>query len=216
MAETFSCSAGYEAIAALGLVEKEHYALFPTEWTTENLRQLNASASAKGLDYIVAGWLRVHNNDYELGVRIWEVKKFRELKSFAVRFAPSTASEALLKIHGQLRVYMEWNALPADNGLGYAPPVDPSTYLQALGASVSLFLGEKGLLPAGQLRLEVAPFLQSARTNPGDVRAQLVLVNALQRLKTLGAAADEEALAFAREWLVSDAARALGFSGLEL
>jgi hypothetical protein len=216
LAETFSCSAGYEAIAALGLKGQEHYALFPTEWTAENLRELNDSANAKGLDYIVAGWLRAHNADYELGVRIWEMKKFRELKSFAVRFAPSTANEALLKIHGQLRTYMEWNPLPSGNGLGYEPPVEPFAYLQALGASVSLFLGEKGLLPAGQLRLETAPFIQAIRANPGEVRAQLALVTALQRLKALGAPADEEALALARAWLASDAARALGLAGLEL
>src|SRR6185312_11484461 len=97
MAETFSYSAGYEAVAALGLMDQEHYAVFPTEWTAENLRQLNETSSSKGLDYIVAGWMRTHNNDYELGVRIWEVKKFRELKSFSVRFAPSTANEELLK-----------------------------------------------------------------------------------------------------------------------
>ena len=216
MAETFSYSAGYEAVAALGLMDQEHYALFPTEWTAENLRQLNETSSSKGLDYIVAGWMRTHNNDYELGVRIWEVKKFRELKSFSIRFAPSTANEELLKIHGQLRTYMEWSALPAGNGIGYEPPTDPVAYLQALGASISLFLGGKTLLPANHLRLETAPFVAAVQTNPGDVRANLALVTGLQRLKELGGTLDDEAVSLARTWLASDAAQALGLGAVEL
>jgi hypothetical protein len=215
LAETFFYSAGYESIAAVGLTGQEHFALFPVEWSAENLRQLNESAGT-GLDYIVAGSLRAHHADYELGVRIWEVKKFRELKSFAVRYSPATANEALLKIHGQLRTYMEWTALPAGNGLAYAPPADPFAYLQALGASAALFLGEKKLLPAAQLRLETGPFVSAAQANPGEVRAQLALVTALQRLKALGAEPDEAALAQARAWLASDAATAAGVGPIEL
>ena len=216
MAETFSYSAGYEAIAALGLMEQEHYALFPAEWTAENLRQLNESSGPKGLDYIVAGWLREHNDDYELGVRIWEVKKFRELKSFSVRYAPSSANEALLKIHSQLRAYMEWSALPAGNGLAYEAPVEPMAYLQALGASISLFLGGKGLLPAAQLQLDATPFVRAVQANPGDIRAQLALVSALLRLKELGVPLDDEAVALARTWLAADVAQSLGLAGVEL
>lgn len=216
MAETFSYSAGYEAVAALGMMNQEHYALFPTEWTAENLRQLNETSSSKGLDYIVAGWMRIHNDDYELGVRIWEVKKFRELKSFSVRFAPSTANEELLKIHTQLRTYMEWSALPAGNGISYEPPADPVAYLQALGASISLFLGGKALLPASHVRLETAPFVSAVRANPADIRANLALITGLQRLKELGGTADDEALNLARTWLASEPAQALGLGSIEL
>lgn len=215
LAETFTYSAGYDAVTAIGLMAQEHYALFPLEWTVDNLRQLN-EIGGTGLDYIVTGALRAHHADYELGLRIWEVKKYRELKSFAIGYTPATANEALLKIHGQMRAYMEWSALPEGNGLSYAPPVDPLAHLQALGASVSLFLGEKGLLPAAQLRLDAAPFVQAARANPGDPRAQLALVTALGRLKALGAAPDEVALAHARAWLASSAAQAAGITGLEL
>ena len=111
---------------------------------------------------------------------------------------------------------MEWSALPTGNGLSYEAPVEPMPYLQALGASVSLFLGGKGLLPATQVRLEAAPFVESVRANPANVRAQLALVTALQRLKELGAPDDEEALALARSWLASETAQALGLSGKEL
>jgi hypothetical protein len=186
------------------------------EWTAENLRQLNESSNGKALDYIVAGWFRAHNDDFELGVRIWEVKKFRELKSFSVRFAPATANEALLKIHGQLRTYMEWNALPTGNGLSYEVPSDAFAYLQALGASLSLFLGEKTLLPAEHVRLDATPFVQAVKASPGNVRAQLALVTALQRIKVLGGPVEEEALALARRWLATDVAQTLGLGAVEL
>ncbi len=215
LAETFAFSAGYESASTVGLMGQEHYALFPMEWTAENLRQLNET-SGNGFDYIVTGSLRARNADYEVNLRIWEVKKFRELKAFAVRYTPSTANEALAKIHGQLRAYMEWTALPAGNGLAYASPADPVSYLQALGASTSLFLGGKGLLPTAQLRMETAPFVQAALTNPADIRAQLMLVTALMQLKVLGAPPDEEALAQARVWLASGAAQAAGIVGLDL
>ena len=215
LAETFSYSAGYEAISAIGLMGQEHYALFPMEWTSDNLRQLTESVK-EGLDYIVTGSLRTRNADYELSLRIWEVKKFRELKTFSIRYNPSTAGEELGKIHAQLRAYMEWTALPAGNGLPYVAPVDPLSYLHALGGSVSLFLGEKSLLSAAQLRLDAAPFVAAVEANPGDVRAQLALVTALLRLRVLGAEPDEAALARAREWLGSESAQAAGITGLEL
>lgn len=215
LAETFTHSAGYDAVTAIGLMAQEHYALFPVEWTVDNLRKLN-EIGGSGLDYIVTGALRAHHADYELSLRIWEVKKYRELKSFAITYTPATANEALLKIHGQMRAYMEWSALPAGNGLAYAPPLDPFAHLQALGASVTLFLAGKGLLPAAQVQLDAAPFVQDARANPDDPRAQLALVTALGRLKALGAAPDEAALAQARAWLASAAAQAAGVTGVEL
>ena len=72
------------------------------------------------------------------------------------------------------------------------------------------------MLPAAQLRLEAAPFVLAVQTNPGDVRANLALVTAVQRLKELGSPADDEALNLARSWLASDPAQALGLAGLEL
>lgn len=215
LAETFTHSVGYDAVTAIGLMAHEHYALFPIEWTVDNLRKLNENGG-KGLDYIVTGALRAHHADYELSLRIWEVKKYRELKTFSVGYTPATANEALLKIHGQMRVYMEWTALPAGNGLAYSPPADPFAHVNALGASLSLFLGEKGLLPAAQIQLDPAPFVQAARTNPDDPRAQLALVSALGRLKALGGAPDEGALQHARAWLASAAGQAAGLAGLEL
>jgi hypothetical protein len=214
LAETFAFSAGYEATAAVGTIGQKHYALFPMEWTADNLRQLNET-SGTTLDYIVAGALRAHNADYELTMRIWEVKKFRELKMFSIRYTPSTASEALLKMHSQLRTYMEWSALPG-NGLEYVAPVEPYAYLQALGTSVSLFLASKDVLPATQVALEAKVLLEGARANPTDIRAQLLLVTGLQRLKALGAPEDDDALTHARTWLATEAAQVAGLSGLEL
>jgi hypothetical protein len=109
-AETFASSAGYEPFAAIGASDRRHYALFPTEWVAENIRQVHETTEG-GLDYVVTGALRNRNDDFELSLRIWEVKKFRELKVFTTRWTPSDADVELKKFHELVRGYMEWREL---------------------------------------------------------------------------------------------------------
>jgi hypothetical protein len=215
LAETFFFSAGYGAVTAVALQGKLHYALLPVEWSAENVRQLSETSDG-GLDYVVTGSLRNTSGDYELGLRLWEVKKFRELKSFTARWTPATADEALRQLHDQLRAYMEWTPLPAGQGLAYAPPVAPLAGLHALGAALTLFLGEKQMLPAAQLPQGSAALLRAARTMPDDVRAQLALVTGLLRMKALGIAAEAESREHAQAWLASEAAKAAGVASLQL
>jgi len=212
-AETFFSSAGYDPIGGIGLFAPQHYALFPAEWTADNIRQLDESAQG-GLDYVVTFGLKARNADYELTARIWEVKKFRELKKLTTRWTPADANPVLAQFHAQLQTYMEWK--PAPGGLAYAAPAAPLDYVQALGGSLTLFLGEKQMLAADQVVVPTALFLQSAQANPSDVRAQLALVTALQRLRARGATLDEPAVAHARAWLASEAASAAGVAGLTL
>lgn len=212
-AESFSYGAGYEPVAGIGIFAPKHYALFPSEWTPDNLRQLDQSVQG-GLDYVVTASLRNRNADYELTLRIWEVKKFRELKSFSTRWTPVDANAVLARFHLQFRTYMEWTAFPAGQGLPYAAPAAPWSYIQALGASLSLFLGEKSMLPAEQQPTTLAPFLGAAQANPDDVRAQLTLVSALLRWRARGLTPDDAALQHAREWLATDAAREAGVAGV--
>lgn len=215
LAETFQVSAGYEAFAGVGTSSAKHFALFPAEWSAENIRQLNES-TADGLDYVVTSALRARNADYELVARIWEVKKFRELKAFTIRWTPANANEVLAQFHQQIRTYMEWTALPPGQGLAYAAPAMPLPYVLALGGSLGLFLAEKGVLAPEHANAGADLFLRAAQTNPDDIRAQLTLVTGLQRLRARGAGIDEAALAHARAWLVTDAAKAAGVAGIEL
>ena len=211
-AEAFTYSAGYDPIAAVG-VQGTHYALFPNEWMAENIRQITDSAEG-GLDFVVTSGLRHRNSDYELTLRIWEVKKFREIKAFTIRWTPSNADEILGKFHEQLRAYMEWIALPHGHGLAYAAPTAALAHIQALGASLSLFLGEKQLLSTEQSAADLGLFLANARANPADARAQLSLVTALQRLRARGVHPEDEAMAQARDWLAGpEAQAALGTIG---
>jgi hypothetical protein len=214
-AETFFASAGYEAIAAVGVSSQKHYALFHAEWVAENIRQLNESTE-QGIDYVVTGALRNRHDDFELSLRIWEVKKFRELKVLATRWTPATADEELRKFHELVRGYMEWTALPAGNGLAYAPPVAPLAYVQSLGATLTQFLGEKGVLGPEQIAPGAATQLAATRANPDDARAQLGLVATLLRHKTQGAPLDPEAHRHASEWLATPAAQAADVSALAL
>ena len=202
-AEAFVASAGYEPIAAIG-TQDTHYALFPNEWVAENIRQITDSADG-GLDYVVTAGLRHRNADYELVVRIWEVKKFRELKAFTVRWNPSTADEVLGQFHATLRTYMEWTPTPA--GPAYAAPAAALAHVQALGGSLSLFLGEKNLLDPAHAATPPALFLANAKANPADLRAQLTLLTAVQRLEARGPDAAGPALSEARAWLEGESAR---------
>ncbi|MBX3737258.1 MAG: hypothetical protein KF715_11245 [Candidatus Didemnitutus sp.] len=213
LAETFAASAGYDPIAGIGLFAPQHYALFPAEWTADNIRQLDESAHG-GLDYVVTFGLKARNADYELVARIWEVKKFRELKKLTTRWTPADANAVLAQFHAQLQTYMEWQ--PAAGGLAYAAPAAPLDYVQALGGSLTLFLGEKQMLSAEQIAVPAALFLKAAQSNPADPRAQIALVTALQRLAARGASPDAAALAHARAWLASEAATRAGVGGIAL
>lgn len=210
-AETFAAAAGYDAIAAVGLSSRLHYFLFPVEWTADNIRELNETSPA-GLDYVVTTALRNRNDDFELVLRIWEVRKFRELKQFSTRWTPATADAVLAQFHAQFRLYMEWSALPA--GPAYEPPAAPGAHIQALGATLTQFLGGKGVLAPDQVEGGTAPQLRNARANPGDVRAQLTLVAGLLRQKALGVEPDPAARQHALDWLATEAAQKADVSAL--
>lgn len=212
-AETFACSAGYEPFAAIGTSDRRHYALFPTEWSAENIRQVHDTTEG-GLDYVVTGALRNRNDDFELSLRIWEVRKYRELKVFTTRWTPGDADAELRKFHELVLGYMEWKALPAGSGLAYAPPAAPLAYVHALGSALTLFLGEKGVLAPEQVPADTEVLLQSARANADDARAQLALVAALLRLKVQGVEPDPVARQHASAWLASPAAQAADASAL--
>ena len=184
-AETFYFSPHYLPIAAVGL-QGTHYALFNAEWTTENLRQLVESAT-DGLDYVVTGAIRVVGGDYEVILRVWEVKKFRERKQLTARWTPATADAELGKLHEQIRLFMEWT--PEKSGLPYVVPASPRTWLDTLGASVSLFLAEKALLPKEQLAGIDEILARSATAATGSEAASLAYITLRNRAERLNLAA---------------------------
>jgi hypothetical protein len=212
LAETFAFSAGYSSVAAIGTAG-QHYVLFAAEWSAETIRQLN-EASDSGLDYVVTSALRHRNDDFELAVRIWEVKKFRELKVFTARWSPASADAALTQLHQQLRGYMEWTALPAGEGLVYAAPASPLPYLLGLGTALTFFLGEKGVIAPGQLPADAGALLRAAQANPESTTAQLALVAHLLRQKAAGTVPEAEALSHACAWLSSERAQAADVAAL--
>ena len=212
LADTFAFSAGYAASAAVGTVG-QHYMLFPAEWTAENIRQLNDSAE-NGLDYVVTGALRNRNDDFELTLRIWEVKKFRELKAFTARWTPSSADTELSRLLEQMRGYMEWSAMPAGQGLVYAAPASPVAYLHGLGTALTFFLGEKGVITPEQMPADGSGLLRAAQANPDHVAAQLALTAWLLRQKAAGRSLDAEARQHACAWLSSEKAQAADVAAL--
>jgi hypothetical protein len=204
-AETFYFSPHYAPIAAVGLLGK-HYALFGVEWTTGNLQQLVDSTQG-GLDYVFTGAIRQVSDDWELILRVWEVKKFRERKRFTARWAPATADVELAKLHEQIRLFMEWT--PEKTGLAYTPPVSPRAWLDTLGASLTLFLGEKNLLPREQLPPMDDVLARAGDAAVGNESASLAFLTLRNRSDKLGVAARLEA-ALANSPLIADAQRLPG------
>jgi hypothetical protein len=204
-AETFYFSPLYAPVAAVGLLGK-HYALFGAEWTTENLRQL-VDTTQGGLDYIFTGAIRQVAGDWELLLRVWEVKKFRERKRFLARWAPATADVELAKLHEQVRLFMEW--APEKTGLAYTPPVSPRAWLDLLGASLTLFLGEKNLLPREQIPAVDDVLARTADAAVGNESASLAFLTLRNRADKLGVAARLDA-ALAKSPLIADAQRLSG------
>ena len=147
LAETFYFSSAYAPVAAVGVMNRPGLAaqpmLFGAEWAVENLRQL--VETSEGLDYIFTGALKKTGEEFELLLRVWEVKKLRERKTFGAKWTSATADGELTRLHEQIRTFMEWQ--PAGAGLGYAPPAQPRVWLDTLGASLGAFLVEKNILP---------------------------------------------------------------------
>lgn len=197
LAETFYFSPLYISHTAVGLMDDgrggNRYALFGTEWTTENLRQL-ADSTSDPIDYIFTGALRQDAGDYELVLRVWEMKKFRERKTFSARWTPATADAELAKLHEAIRAFMEWTA--ETRGLAYAPPARPRAWLDALSASLGLFLLEKNLLPKDQVPALDALAAGAAQMAASSEAAALALITLRSRAAHLGltAPAGETAL----------------------
>jgi hypothetical protein len=212
LAETFYFSPQYSPSAAMGYVESadgvRRPMVFAAEWMTDNLRQLLDSTKG-GLDFVFTGALKQQAGDYELILRVWEMKKFRERKLFTARWSPATADAELLRLHGEIRQFMEWGAYPAGTGLAYAPPATARPWLDALGASLGLFLAEKGVFPR-ELVAPPGPAMDAlAPLAAGDARQSLAWLTLRARARGLGfepggvdaALAEDPIVAEARELL---------------
>jgi hypothetical protein len=210
LAETFYFSALYTPVAAVGTLSNppadNQYVIFDQEWRLEHLRQL-VDTTEGGLDYIVTGSLRVRDADYEILLRIWEVKGYRERKTFTARWTPASADTALLELHGQLRTYLEWS--PASAAFAYIIPGKPRGWLETLGASLGLFLVDKGVLPAAQLRPATTDLQQAAAAASGGEAAAFAFLTLRQRTARTGLGEAPADVKLARSALVTAAEQAV-------
>ncbi len=191
LAEIFYFSPHYNPFAAIGVVNAPgtpgHYAIFPTEWTPDNLRQLVDSVEG-GLDYLFTGALRQQADDWELVLRLWEVKKFRERKQFTLRWTPATAEAEFTKLQETLRAFMEWAPYPAGQGAACAPALRPVAWLDVLSSSATLFLGEKNLLATDQIAGVPAALENAAEHAASSEAHSLAWLTLRARARRLGLA----------------------------
>jgi hypothetical protein len=206
-AETFYFSPLYAPVAVVAFKSgpegpsANRPVTFSAEWTMENLRQL-VETSGEGVDYLITGALRAAAGDYELLLRIWEVKTFRERKTFQARWTPATADTALARLHAEVRAYMEWS--PASAAFAYIAPARPRAWLDTLGASLGLFLVEKSILPAERLAPVESDLREVAQRAAQSEAASLAFLTLQARAVKLGLAAPVEAV-LARSPLVGQA-----------
>src|SRR5690606_32062295 len=104
--------------------------------------------------------------DYELVLRVWEIKSLRERKVFTTRWTPATVERALTQAHSQMRAYMEWS--PASAAYAYTVPTQPRGWLDTLSASLNLFLVEKAILPPAALLPAENELRAAARRAPSS------------------------------------------------
>ena len=209
LAETFVFSPLYAPIAAIGAVKQQNYALFPTEWTSDNIRQL-VETSSGGIDYAFTCAVREISGDTELVLRVWEIKKFRERKTFTVRWSPATADRELANLHEQIRLFMEWSPYPAGAALHYTPATRPTEWIQTLGASLSLFLADKQVIPAGHIP-PAATWLDRVAENAVTTEsASIAWLTAADRARRLGLIASAPAVQLAGSPLVEATQQTLG------
>ncbi|HEY9154719.1 MAG TPA: hypothetical protein VIM69_06285 [Opitutaceae bacterium] len=186
LAECFYYSPNYAPIAALGTMNKEHYVIFSGEWTPENLRQLSETASVP-LDYVFTSALQIDGDRNELTVKVWEVKKMKERKAFTIRYTVESAQAEFAKLFDTVRMFMEWSAYPAGTTLDYTPPTDISAWCDTLGTSLSLFLGDKGVLPKEYVENPTAALERLAPRAATSERAALAYLTAIDRAQRMGA-----------------------------
>lgn len=210
LAETFYFSSAYAPVAAVGVMNRPGLAaqpmIFGAEWSVENLRQLVETSD--GLDYIFTGALKATGEEFELLLRVWEVKKLRERKTFAAKWTRATADAELAKLHEQIRTFMEWQ--PAGTGLGYAPPALPRAWLDTLGASLGAFLVEKAILPKETIAAADALLAAEAARAAANETASLAYLTLRARLTKSAGATAPAGVALAESAIVSEAARILG------
>jgi hypothetical protein len=187
LAETLFFSSNYNASAAIATLRREHYGLFNAELAPEQIRQLVDSTEG-GIDYVFTGSLQQKNADYELVLRLWEVKKFRERKAFTIRWTPATADRVLAEFHAQLCAFMEFKAYPIGQGLRYSLPSTVRDYIEVLGSGLTLFLAEKQVLPLSQaaVPIEIADRVGAAAAQ--SETASLLLLGLHARARRLGLA----------------------------
>lgn len=186
LAETFHFSENYDPIAALGIISAPGLPtrpmIFAAEWTVDNLRQLVETSS--GLDYIVTGALKGVDGDYDLFLRVFEVKSFRERKRFTARWTPATADAELGRLHADVRRFMEWS--PASATLAYVPPPEPRAWLETVGASATFFLADKGVVASDIVRPGPADLEHAARHAASGESAALAFLTLRTRAAKLG------------------------------
>ena len=187
LAETLFFSTKYSAVATIATMRREQYGLFNAEWTPERLQR-----DARGAKKVLAVGREAKEmlgrtpGNIQAVLRVWEVKKFRERKTFTARWTPATADQALAQFHAQICAFMEFAPYPPGQGLRYVLPARLRDYIEALGAALTLFLGEKEVLPRPRMILPPEVMVGAGQAAANSELAALLALGLRARARRFG------------------------------
>jgi hypothetical protein len=210
LTEVFFYSPLYDPLSAIAIVDQADGSRLPViflaDWSVEHIRQL-VDTTSETIDYAVTGTLRHRAGDYELVLRIWEVKKFRERKQFVARWTPATADAELGRLRGEICQYMECVPEPGSPEAAYSAPSSPRAWLDTLGASLDLFLAGKGIFPKTVLPAPEALAADAAKLAAESPAASLAWLSYARHCRAAEIPAGPGPARLHESPLVQDAAR---------
>jgi hypothetical protein len=210
LAETFYYSPRYAPMAAVAVFDQSDGSrlpmIFSTEWSAEHIRQL-VDTTSEPVDYAVTGTLRHRAGDYELALRVWEVKKFRARKQFVARWTPATADAELGRLRDEICQYMECGPEAGAREPAGAAPSSPRAWLDALGASLSLFLTGKDIFPKSVLPAPEMLAADAAKLAAESPVASFAWLTFARRCRTVGIPAGSGPARLHESPLVQEAAQ---------
>jgi hypothetical protein len=210
LAEVFYYSPRYAPLAAVAVFDQADGSrlpmIFSTEWSAEHIRQL-VDTTSEAVDYAVTGTLRHQAGDYELALRVWEVKKFRARKQFVARWTPATADAELGRLRDEICQYMECGPEAGAREPAGAAPSSPRAWLDALGASLNLFLTGKDIFPKSVLPAQESLAADAAKLAAESPVASLAWLTFARRCRMVGVPAGSGPARLHESPLVREAAQ---------
>jgi hypothetical protein len=187
IAEALAFAPTWQSKAMIGIVEGNKLFTPPRAFGLEQVRGL-LRGGKDASDYAISGTLIVATDRIEVRAEIFDVRRDRSMKAFVETVPLAQADDALAKIFGSLRQYLE-AATTLPGPLAYSAPAAMTERLVALDHALAFFLVDKAVVPPaflGDAESRIAALDAHAAVSPGDPIAPLLAQGARTILERMG------------------------------